>query len=546
MNDMMKDRAIVQDVRTWAALLLSALGVVGCSQSQRAREPDLKALAAKLNRIETVELEEQSQSKPVTIKQATEQLAKEVTEPNQARPTMELTLEQVRAAALANNLDLKVELIDPAIAQQFVDAERAKFESVFFGSARYSRAEVAHDTDPFSSRTYEARVETPLPTGTTISTSVPLRNDDTGVSEAAVRVSVIQSLLRGAGTRVNTQSIRIATYEKGIVDAGTKLAAIQILANVDIAYWQLYAARKELDVLREQYKLAQDQLDQARRKVEARAAARNEIVRAEAGLAGRFEDVINAETAVRDRERDLKRIMNRKDMPLDSRAAIIPLTDPDPRGIDLNAETLTATALNNRMEMIQLELRLAVNTLDVELAKNDTLPQLDLDYTYAAAGQAGTAGRAFGNIFDNPAEDHTVGVSAAIPLGNRAAQARLRQARLQRVRTQADQKRIEQFVRQEVLEAVDGLQQNWRRILAAEQGAVAAYRDYEVERSQFQLGLSNSTFVLQAASRLADAQLRRIRAFTEYEVAQVLVARATGTLLGRGNIQLEPTPAEGS
>jgi outer membrane protein len=546
MNDMMKDRAIVQDVRTWAALLLSALGVVGCSQSQRAREPDLKALAAKLNRIETVELEEQSQSKPVTIKQATEQLAKEVTEPNQARPTMELTLEQVRAAALANNLDLKVELIDPAIAQQFVDAERAKFESVFFGSARYSRAEVAHDTDPFSSRTYEARVETPLPTGTTISTSVPLRNDDTGVSEAAVRVSVIQSLLRGAGTRVNTQSIRIATYEKGIVDAGTKLAAIQILANVDIAYWQLYAARKELDVLREQYKLAQDQLDQARRKVEARAAARNEIVRAEAGLSGRFEDVINAETAVRDRERDLKRIMNRKDMPLDSRAAIIPLTDPDPRGIDLNAETLTATALNNRMEMIQLELRLAVNTLDVELAKNDTLPQLDLDYTYAAAGQAGTAGRAFGNIFDNPAEDHTVGVSAAIPLGNRAAQARLRQARLQRVRTQADQKRIEQFVRQEVLEAVDGLQQNWRRILAAEQGAVAAYRDYEVERSQFQLGLSNSTFVLQAASRLADAQLRRIRAFTEYEVAQVLVARATGTLLGRGNIQLEPTPAEGS
>ena len=47
----------------------------------------MKALAQKLNRIETVELEEQSQSEPVTIKEATEQLAKEVTEPNQARPT---------------------------------------------------------------------------------------------------------------------------------------------------------------------------------------------------------------------------------------------------------------------------------------------------------------------------------------------------------------------------------------------------------------------------------------------------------------------------
>ena len=124
------------------------------------------------------------------------------------------------------------------------------------------------------------------------------------MSEAAVSVSVIQSLLRGAGTRVNTQSIRIASYEKGIVDAGTKLAAIDILANVDVAYWLLYAARKELDVRREQYKLAQDQLRHARNKVAAGSAPKFEIVRAEAGLSGRLEDVITAETAVR-AQRDL-------------------------------------------------------------------------------------------------------------------------------------------------------------------------------------------------------------------------------------------------
>jgi len=521
-----------------------ALGLAGCSDVNVRQEPKLKALTAKLDKIETVQLKEQSKSKPVSIEQATEQLAKTVTEPNEARPTVSLTLEEVRAAALANNLDLKVELVDPAIARQAVDIERAKFESVFFGSARYSRSELTPGGDPFSRRTYEARVETPLPTGTLIAAGVPLRNDDSGVSEAAVSVSVIQSLLRGAGTRVNTQSIRVATCEKGIVDAGTKLAAIFILANVDVAYWQLYAARKELDVRREQYKLAQDQLRHARNKVQAGSAPKFEIVRAEAGLSSRLEDVISAETAVRDRERDLKRIMNRTDMPLNSGAGIIPLTDPDPRGLDLNTETLTAEALDNRMEMIQLELRLAINDLDVELARNNTLPQLDLDYSYAAAGQAGTTGRAFDNIFDRPAEDHSVGVSAVVPLGNRAAQARLQQARLVRVRNQADRERVEQLVRQDVCESVDGLQQNWRRILAAEQGAVAAYRDYQVEQQQFQLGMSTSTDVLFAASRLADAQLRRIRAFAEYEVAQVRVARATGTLLGRGNVQLQP--AEGS
>jgi outer membrane protein len=529
------------NVKIWIGTLLAALGIAGCSHYDVPEQARLKALSAKLDRIETVQLEQQSRSEPVSIRQATEQSAKAVTEPNQAQGSVELTLEQARAAALANNLDLKVELVDPAIAQQAVDVERAKFESVFFGSASYSRTR-SPGGEAFSSRTYEAGIETPLPTGGAITTSVPVANG-AGVTEAALSVSVIQSLLRGAGTRVNTQSIRIAAYQKGIVDAGTKRAAISILGNVDVAYWQLYAARKELEVRREQYKLAENQVDDARAKVQAGAAPKFEIVRAEAGLASRLEDTIAAETAVRDHERDLKRIMNRKNLPLSCPTALVPLTDPDPRGLDLDAGALAAAAIENRMEMIQLELWLAIDEMDVELARNDALPQLDLDYTYSAAGRSRSAGRAFDEIFDRPAQDHTVGVSAAIPLGNQAAQARLRRARLEKVRDQADRQRTEQFIRQQVDEAVDALVQNWRRILAAEQGAGAALRDYQVEQKQFQLGLSTSTDVLFAASRLADAQLRRIRAFADYEIVQVRLAQATGTLLGYEQIQLPP-PAE--
>jgi len=71
-----------------------------------------------------------------------------------------------------------------------------------------------------------------------------------------------------------------------------------------------------------------------------------------------------------------------------------------------------------------------------------------------------------------------------------------------------------------VYEAVSNLDGNWRRILAAEQGVTAAYRDYRVEQSQFQLGRRTSTDVLYAATRLADAQLSRIRAFVDYEIAR--------------------------
>jgi len=522
----------------WGVRLLLVLTAAGCGIPEVHREPELAALATTLDTIKTVRLAEQSKSEPVTIEQATETQARQIAEPNRALPAIQLTLDEVRAAALANNLDLKVELIDPAIAREQLDVERARYESVFFGSAGYARSDQIGG-GAVSSRRYDAGVVTPLQTGGSITASVPVAESG-GVSQAAASVSVVQSLLQGAGTRVNLYSIQVAAYAKDRTDASTKLRAIRILSNADIAYWYLYAARKKLDVSREQYKLAQDQLENARHKVDAGSAAKIEIVRAEAGLASRLDTMISAETTVRDRERDLKRIMNRPDLPLHVQIDMIPMTDPDPRGLDLDQEELVAAALKNRMEMAELEYRLATNEIDVAVARNNLLPALDMEYTFSAGGQAGATGRAVENIFDSTLADHSVRLSGIVPVGNRAAEARVRQARLSRVQTQISRELQEQGIQEQVYNAVDGLQQNWRRILAAEQGVGRAHRSYRVEQLQFQLGVRTSREVLDAASDLAEAQLRKIDAFVDYEIAQIILAEATGTLLGYGQIRLQP------
>jgi len=524
-------------------LLLWVLGCVGCGTPEPHRTPELAALATKLDRIDTIRLAEQSKSKPLTIEEATERLTQQVVEPNETQRAVELTIEEVRAAALANNLSLKVEMIAPAIARQSLDAERAKFESVLYGSGRYGRSE-SSDGDMTSTRTYEAGLSTPLRTGGNITTSLPISESE-GVSGASASVSVIQALLRGAGTRVNQYSIQLTAYQKDRVDASTKLNAIYILANADITYWYLYAARKQLEVSREQYKLAQGQLENARLKVEAGSAPKMEITRAEAGLASRLDSMIGAETTVRDRERALKRIMNRPDIPLNVQIDLIPTTDPDPQGLDLDQEALLAAAMENRMELASLELSLASNEISIAQAKDNLRPDLDLSYTFSSSGSSRTTGRALENILDDSSAYHGVGLSASIPLGNRAAKARLQQTRLERVRTEINRELLEQEIRQEVYDAVDGIEQNWRRILAAEQGVVQADRAYRVEQSQFQLGRRTSTEVLRAASDFADAQLRKISTFVEYEIAQVVLARATGTLLGHGQIRLEPYDTPG-
>ncbi len=360
-------------------LLLAGILLAGCGDTQVSRTPELEALAAQSSQIDKIELKDHSRSEPVSIEQATEEQARKAAEPNATENNrIELSIEEARAAALTNNLDLKFYLIGPEMAQQTVDEERAKFEWAFFGRAGYNRYEVDEEGNTVSSQSYEAGIEAPLQTGGSLGVSLPVSQTDysregyEGVAEAAASVSYIQSLLRGAGTRINTHSIRIATYEKDMVDAETKLMAINILGNVDIVYWQLFSARRELDVRREQYKLAEDQLDHARRQVSAGAAAKNEIVLADAGLASRLEDVINSETYVRDRERELKRILNREDLPLSVEIDIIPTSEPDPIGLDLDPEAIVKAALDNRMDMAQLEFQLAVDDLNLELAQLQT------------------------------------------------------------------------------------------------------------------------------------------------------------------------------
>ncbi len=539
-----KGKRICRIVR-WAAVLGPALCVIGCGLPPVRSTPELAALAAKTRQIESVQLTDQSKSPPISIEQGTKEVTKEVTGPNQPRPMVKLTLEEVRAATLANNLELKVQLIEPSIAQQNIDIERAEFESVFRASASYGTTALPGDGS-LSRWAADAGTTTPLWTGGSIAANVPVEEVD-GVSEAAASVSVIQSLLRGAGTRVNTYGIEIAGYNKGAVDAVTKFQAINILAIADGAYWRLYAARKQFEVTREQYKLAQNQVKYARHKVEAGSAPKNEIVYAEAGLSSRLDAVINTETAVRNLERDLKRIMNRADLPLNAPVDINTVSQPDPRGLDLDPEALIRVALENRMDLAELEFRLAIGDIEIARARNNLLPLLDLEYRYAADAQAGDVGGAFQDLFHHPTQDHQVGLSATIPLGNRAAEARLRQARLQRIQDQVSRQRREQFIRQEVYDAVDDLEQSWRRILVAEQGVASELRNYRVRQLQFQLGRpgTDSTEVLRAASSLAEAQSRRISSFANYEIAQVQLAQATGTLLGRGNVRLKPAVLEG-
>lgn len=469
--------------------------------------------------------------------------------------TFTLTIEQARASALAHNLDLKVALLNPAIAEQQVRVEEARFESAFTLRARYIDLNQPTASELASAQSQvlsiEPGVRIPLRTGGTATVSLPFSRSENNnrfstlnpAFSSDVQFSISQPLLRSAGRRAATAPIRIAGYSQQASEAQTKLEVIRQLAAVDRAYWRLSASRQALEVAQRQYELAREQEARADRRVRAGQAAEIELIRAQAGVAQRLEAIILAENDVLTRQRELKRIINLPGLTVETATTIIPASPPDPVEYEFDRPTLIAQALGNRMELLEAELRLAADAALITLNRNQALPLLSLDYVYRINGLGSSTQDAFRQVEGNRFEDWELGLSAEVPLGNEAARARVREAILRRLQRLSSRDARRQAITQEVLQAIDQIDASWQRIIAARQSVILNTRLFEAEQRQFDVGLRTSTDVLDAAAALADAQLQEIRALADYQIAQVDLAFATGTLLGAARVEFEPAAA---
>jgi outer membrane protein TolC len=467
---------------------------------------------------------------------------------------MELSLDQVRESALEHNLDLKVVSFDPTISQENLNQERAKFESAF--TARGSWGEFDQPTASTLSSAQsqniqlEPGVRIPLRTGGTATVTLPMQRNRNNNQFSTlnpsyttdVQFSVSHELLRNAGRSANNASIRIANYNRQATEARTKLEVIRQLAAADRAYWRLYQARGELEVRQKQYELANEQLERAKRRVAGGAAAEIEVTRSEAGLAERLESIILAENAVVQRQRELKKVMNMPGLDIDTQTVVVPTTPPDPVEYEFDAERAVQAALTNRMELLELELRLAADAVTIEYNKNQALPSFALDYTYRVNGLDGSFGDSWERAARNNYEDWQLGFAADVPLWNERARAAVRQSILQRLQRLSSRESRELAIRQETLDALDTIRTGWQRILAARQASILAARTLQAEQRQFDVGASTSTDVLDAAASLADAQSAEVRALADYQVSQVDLAFAAGVLLGASRVEWAPAP----
>lgn len=535
---------------TGATLMLLA----GCTSNPLAPHPldtDTRAPAERLRRIGNLELTRidtgPGQPEPTPAEQVEAARARYA-----GMDRVDLSLEDARLHAFERNLGLRATLVNPVIAAERLSQEEGRFNAVFTLSAGWAEIDDAVATelaDAQSTRQYVTPgVTIPLRTGGDFTITTPVSRFETNNTfstlnpaiTADLELSLSHNLLRGAGRRVATHSIRLAEYDRQISEAQTKLEVIRTLAEVDRGYWRLYASIRALEVVEQQYTVAREQFDRAERRLRAGSGAEIDVVRAESGIADRVEQIIRAQNDVRLRERELKALLNAPGLEVGSAVALEPITAPEPVRYAFDADILVSAGVANRMELLELELQLARDAAQVAFDQNQTLPLLAMQYTYRINGLGGSFSDAVDVTRRNDYEDWTVGVQAEVPIGNEQRRATLAQsilARLQRLSTR-DARR--QQIEKEVRDAVDQLSSTWQRILASRQAVVLNARGLDAERRQFEVGRSTSTNVLDADTSLADARLAEIRAIVEYQIAQIDLGVATGTLLGQARVDWAP------
>lgn len=530
--------------------IMALVAISGCDV-QDSGSLDAEKHFEKIDVLEIDQMLKQPAADPNQTSEQDEQSVIEQNQPVSYPENLELTVSQCRQIALENNLDIKAVLVSPEMAEETLNAERAKFEWAFTAGVDKSKTDTptstALDGSKVDNLTFGAGVKAPLQTGGEInlnfydnkyetnnlfSTLNPAYSND-------VSFSISQPLLRNAGPNVNNYSIRISAYDNQITQARTKLEIISVIAAADRVYWRLYAAQRLVEVKEKENELAIAQMERAKHFVDAGQFSKIELTRAKDGVARGIEGIIIAKNLRSTRERELKRVLNMMKIPVASPTIVLPSSEPNPYHYEIDANRMVKFAIENRMEMLELELELIKDVETIDYLKNQVLPLVSVNYTYNINGLGAVRSDAYDVLWDKNFEDHRIGLSMLIPLGNGAAKSRLRRSVLQRSQRIITKQRRSDLIELEVLNAIDQLEANWRKILAARQSTMLATELFEAEKKQFELGLNTSRDVLESQTSLANSRSAEIEALTSYEVALVDIAYATGTVLGASSVELD-------
>ena len=376
------------------------------------------------------------------------------------------------------------------------------------------------------------------------------------------RFSFQQQLLSGFGFGPNLRYMRIAKNDKKISDIGFKDQVIATVTQVENIYWDLVDAYEQAQVNEQSLAFAQQSLDNAKKQLQLQSIPAMDVMRAEAEVSKRDQDLTVARTSLQLQELLMKNALTKSlDDPTLESVNVVPsdrVESVQLSGTNQSVQDLIAQALRDRPELQESDVDLVNRQISRRAARNALLPSLALVGFYGGSGLAGPLNPVYNipgvpnvstvptdfsgalqNAFNNTAPDYYIGFSLNIPLRNRVAKADQYRSELEYRQAELRREELRKQIRIEVRNAEYALEQTAARVDAAKKARDLAQRTFEITQKEQTLG-AGSTFQTMTAQRdLALAELDLVTAMTVYQKAKVELDRATASTLDHNGIELQ-------
>jgi outer membrane protein TolC len=476
--------------------------------------------------------------------------------PAKAPETIRLSVDDAVRMALDHNVDLAADRLDPQISDTRVAAASGAFVPTITTSLQ-SNNQLQPPSSfliPTPTRTdlvsTNAGVSQRLPWfgtsysvgwTTTHTNSNSFLNSYNPLLQSGLAINLSQPLLRDLVIDPARQQLAITRTNRDIADTRLRESVVHTTANVKSAYWNLVSARATVNARRSAFDLAQELARVNKAKVDVGSSPPLDLVSAQAEVAANQEQLIIAETAVKQAE-DRLRLLILDPTPRDNWNVGIEAIDSPPVGtaaVDLDAAVTRALA--DRADLLRARKDIENSHIAEKYAGNARLPDVRLNASYQASGLGGTQvlrtggfpgtiqgpgeitpfGTVLGQLFARDYPTWALGVNVSYPIGQSSDQANYARAKLERTQTEQRLKSAEARAIQQVRDAGWKIEMNAKRIETTRASRELAEQRLDAERKRFEVGMSTSFLVIQAQRDLAQATTNELGAVLAYDLSLV-------------------------
>lgn len=372
------------------------------------------------------------------------------------------------------------------------------------------------------------------------------------------RFQIQQELLAGFGFGPNLRYLRIARNNKKISDIAFKDQVIATVTQIENIYWDLVGAYEQTQVNEQSFAFAQQTLDNTKKQLQLESVPAMDVMRAEAEVSRRDQDLTVARTSLQLQETLMKNAITKSlDDPVLEAMQVVPTDQMQTVGVQAiqTAPNLISEALHSRPELAESDIDLVNRQISRRAANNALLPSLSLVAFYGGSGLAGPVNPVYSlgqqstvpvdfigalqNAFNNSSPDIYVGLNLSIPIRNRVAKADQYRSELEYRQAELRMEQLKKQVRIEVRNAQYALDQTGARVQAARKARDLAQRTFDITKKEQELGSGSIYQTLSAQRDLALAELDLVNAQTTYEKAKVELDRTTGQTLEHNGILLQ-------